>query len=529
VSVIVRSLDRPFLRAALASVATQTWPAIEVVVVAAKPGHAALPALPAESGDLELRLLDTDVPRPRSRAANAGLDAARGQYLLFLDDDDWLMPGHIERLVSTLQTHPGSLAAYTGVSLVDADERPFGQAFDYPFDAVRQLAGNMTPIHAVLFDARLLERGCRFDEGLDRYEDWDFWLQLARQTVFVHLPGVSAVYRIHPSSGVHEDSGAQSLSSARIYAKWEPTWGPDQIGEVMRRVWSHNDLEVQLELSEQRRAEARQVADAAVAQISKVNERVDGLRPAIDSLSPAIDSLRPAIDGVQQVLGEQQALLHLQAQEQALRIEHVGRQVEGHAGSLNQQLAELQGQLNIQQQEQARFVAQQQVQAERQAHVLGQQKLLADQQTQALQLLAQVQADTGVLEQHRAEQHAAQAQLSAAQVQLASDVTALTLQERNLAEQQRQRTEEHAQALAAQFSALVAEHAQARAVLDQRLADQAATLAQLSQTLAVQIEREARLSRELQAVLGSTSWRITKPVRALIDALAGLFRRGGHR
>ena len=270
VSVIVRSMDRSFLQEALSTVAAQTYPHIEVVVVAVRPNHA---PLSATAGPVPLRLIATNEPRPRSRAANVGLDHAQGQYLLFLDDDDWLMPGHIARLVATLQAHPSAQAAYTGVALVDLDNHPSGNVFDYPFDAVRQMAGNLTPIHAVLFDASLVHQGhCRFDETLDRYEDWDFWLQMARRTAFVHLPGVSAAYRIHESSGVHVDAPQSSL---RLYEKWQGQWGPREIGELMRRVWSHDEVETKLNTSEERRRLAEQNSQAALAAMAIMTQQIE--------------------------------------------------------------------------------------------------------------------------------------------------------------------------------------------------------------------------------------------------------------
>jgi len=269
VTVIVRSMDRPLLQQALASLAAQTHPHIEALVVAVHAGHA---PLPATLGPHALRLITTETPRPRSVAANVGLDQARGRCILFLDDDDWLMPGHIARLVQALQQHPSARAAYTGVALVDAENRPLGQTFDLPFDAVRQMAGNLTPIHAVLFDAGLVAAGCRFDEALDRYEDWDFWLQLARHTVFVHLPGVSAVYRIHDSSGVHEDVAQASL---QLYAKWQGHWGPREIGELMRRVWSHAELETQLNTAEERRRLAEQSGRETLAAMAALSQQLE--------------------------------------------------------------------------------------------------------------------------------------------------------------------------------------------------------------------------------------------------------------
>lgn len=244
VSILIRSMGRECLAQALDSVALQTYQHIEVVVVAASTSH---PPLPPKCGPFALRLLETDKPLHRSQAANKALTQARGDFLIFLDDDDWLMPGHVARLAHVLMHQPHALAAYTGIILVDAAGHPLGQTFDQPFDAVRQLSGNLTPIHAVLFSAKVVAQGCRFDEALDLYEDWDFWLQLARLAPMVHLPGVSGAYRIHDSSGVHADAGPTGAAAGIIYQKWQGHWTPGQLAQLMERVWSHQQLESQLE------------------------------------------------------------------------------------------------------------------------------------------------------------------------------------------------------------------------------------------------------------------------------------------
>ena len=276
VSILVRSVDRDYLAQALDSVALQTYPNIEVIVVAARPGHG---PLPPECGCATVELVQTPQPLGRSQAANKALNLARGSYLMMLDDDDWLMPDHVAKLAMVLQGQPNALAAYTGVSLVDEGGRANGQVFDLPFDAVRLSAGNLTPIHAVLFKAEVRGLGCSFDESLHHYEDWDFWLQLSKFAPMAHVPGVSAVYRIHDSSGVHADPGPTGQATQHIYQKWQDLWEPAQLQGIMRRVWSHQELEVQHaklrgELDELRRAldELRR----ALAQSVLNNEQLSG-------------------------------------------------------------------------------------------------------------------------------------------------------------------------------------------------------------------------------------------------------------
>src|SRR3990172_8772133 len=126
VSVLVRSMDRPSLREALDAVALQTYPRVEVVVVNARGGEHAAPG--TSCGRFPLRVVNAGGPSlARPPAANAALDAARGDWLIFLDDDDSMDPDHLERLVQAALRAPGRKVVYTGVRVVDALGLPGGE------------------------------------------------------------------------------------------------------------------------------------------------------------------------------------------------------------------------------------------------------------------------------------------------------------------------------------------------------------------------------------------------------------------
>lgn len=207
VSVLVRSMDRPHLSDAIASIAAQTYANLEVVVLnASGRPHGPVPRLPHW---MAVRLvqpgLDEGGPPQacdRSRAANLALQAASGQYALFLDDDDLIWPGHIEKLVAALDAQPRAAAAYSGVRVEGANGE-FLRNYDLPWSAHRLQAINFLPIHAVLFRLDRARDGLRFDESLPVMEDWQFWRELAASGHFVHCPGVTALYRqMHGQSGI---------------------------------------------------------------------------------------------------------------------------------------------------------------------------------------------------------------------------------------------------------------------------------------------------------------------------------------
>ena len=229
VSVIIRSMDRPTLSDALDSVALQTYQNIEVVVVDAKgEGHREIGQW---CGRFPLRIFGTGQRLKRSLAANFGLDSASGEYLIFLDDDDLFDSDHISNLIETLNNSKNCSVAYAGVRVAN-EKGVISGTYNQTFAAARLMAGNFIPIHAVLFKRDLVAQGCRFDENLDSYEDWDFWLQAARKTDFSHTAKVSAVYRTQLGDSGMSLPLAHHLPLQRqcrliLWEKWWNKWTVD--------------------------------------------------------------------------------------------------------------------------------------------------------------------------------------------------------------------------------------------------------------------------------------------------------------
>jgi len=236
VSVIVRSMDRDTLQETLDSVALQTYPHIEVVLVNAKGNEHH--EMDVWCGCFPLRFINSGKTLKRSRAANVGMDNARGDYLIFLDDDDWFEPDHVQKLVDAIRQHPEFKVAYTGVKCVDEEKNLLKNKFEEPYSAVRMVADNYIPIHAVLFLRCLIEFDCRLDESLDIYEDWDFWIQLSRHSDFLQVEGLSAVYRISAQSGlgVNIDPAVAIPARWALYNKWFNRLGDNQITCLMEVV-----------------------------------------------------------------------------------------------------------------------------------------------------------------------------------------------------------------------------------------------------------------------------------------------------
>jgi len=282
VSVLIRSMNRDSLAEALAAVAQQRYEAIEVVVVNAS-GQPHRP-LGTHCGRFALRLAEPGRPLARAAAANLALDHARGEWLMFLDDDDLIDADHVQRLRDALAQAPDHAVAYTGVRVLGADGA-LQVVMDEPFDGLRFWLANYLPIHAVLFARRLLGPQQRFDEAMTVYEDWDFWFRLARTNAFLHVPGASASYRLIGHSGLSAQRDEATTHRARLafYRKWRPALDDRTLEALLTQAelarGRARDASRAAELARSRAREAIHAAEqaqAAAAQVEAAQHKLQG-------------------------------------------------------------------------------------------------------------------------------------------------------------------------------------------------------------------------------------------------------------
>ena len=201
VSVILPTCDRPdMLRVALKSLAWQTFQDFEVVVV--NDGRIDIaPAVADFAQTLDSRDVAHDTPRRGiSAARNTGIRLARGNWLVYLDDDDFFYKEHLEILYEAVASGPFKVA-YTDAFLAlqeningsyqtVARELPVSLDFDPAVLAWR----NLTPTHTLIHEKNCLRRSLPFAPYLRGHEDWDLWQRLGRHYRFTHLALPTAEY-----------------------------------------------------------------------------------------------------------------------------------------------------------------------------------------------------------------------------------------------------------------------------------------------------------------------------------------------
>jgi glycosyltransferase involved in cell wall biosynthesis len=111
VSVVITTYNRrALLEEAMASVSAQTFEEWELIVVDDASTDDTWRWLKGLANE-RIRVFRQSVNKERSAARNRGLAEARGEYVLFLDDDDILLPNALHTLVGMFTRYPHAVAA----------------------------------------------------------------------------------------------------------------------------------------------------------------------------------------------------------------------------------------------------------------------------------------------------------------------------------------------------------------------------------------------------------------------------------
>lgn len=201
-SVIIRTKNRPrHLYRSLESVRDQERKPDEVIVV--NDGGESIESVLESYADLPLVYIANKVSLGRSDAGNAGVAAASGDAVCFLDDDDRFFPDHLKRLELCMLRFDAKIA-YSGSRLVLKDllgETEPEQAqeigeFNDPFNPERLSFENYIPLNTLLINRDLFLEAGGFDPSFNLFEDWDLLLRLSQKTSFYHLNRVTSEYAV---------------------------------------------------------------------------------------------------------------------------------------------------------------------------------------------------------------------------------------------------------------------------------------------------------------------------------------------
>jgi glycosyltransferase involved in cell wall biosynthesis len=218
ISVLTPSYNyRQFIGEALASVTAQDAGPVEHVVA----DGASTDGTPA--------LLESWRPAPRwvsepdrgqSDALNKALTSATGEWIGWLNADEFYLPGAVQLVRDAIAARPDADVVYGDCVLIDEHSRLM---------RLHPLHGFSRPVlrwygcyifSCATFIRRSVLPEPAWDSAVDRIMDWDLFLTLAdRGARFVHVPHPLGAYRVHPGQITAEKASLASDVHRQVRAR----------------------------------------------------------------------------------------------------------------------------------------------------------------------------------------------------------------------------------------------------------------------------------------------------------------------
>ena len=176
-STIIPTVGRETLARAVNSVLSQSFDKADFEVIVVNDSGEPLPWRDWQSSN-RVQVIQTN-RRERSVARNTGAAIARGKYLHFLDDDDWLFPDalcHFWQLSQNKQAAwlygSSQLVARNGDKLIQLHHEIHGNCF------LQAMAGEWIPLQSSLIEAKLFHRLGGFSASITGPEDIDLFRRI---------------------------------------------------------------------------------------------------------------------------------------------------------------------------------------------------------------------------------------------------------------------------------------------------------------------------------------------------------------
>jgi len=154
-------------------------------------------------------------------ARNTGICAAKGELIALLDADDVWYPKFLETMISLAAKRPDAAVYYCGAQGMDSDSSDLPQVFGGPVMSPETiyehlLRGNFLIPSTIVMRRSVVTAAGLFDQNLRSCEDWDLWLRLLPEHLFIGTCECLVRYRLHKGSLSANPNGMQQAAQTVI-------------------------------------------------------------------------------------------------------------------------------------------------------------------------------------------------------------------------------------------------------------------------------------------------------------------------
>lgn len=178
----------------------------------------------AKCGLPNLEVVHHSQPRGVSAARNAGLSRAEGEYIGFIDDDDFWSPTRVLDAIEAMQSDiRGAAWASCGAAIIEGTMRVFGfqgaPAADMTLDDLRK--ANFVPGggSAIVARTEFVRATGGFSSEFADLADWDLWLRLIRLTPLAIVNQYQIAYTFDTRTPSHTNVARSVKELTELRAK----------------------------------------------------------------------------------------------------------------------------------------------------------------------------------------------------------------------------------------------------------------------------------------------------------------------
>lgn len=210
VSVVIATYNMArYLPQALRSVLLQTYPNLEIIVVDDGSTDATPVVIEPFRSSPAVRYI-RQANAGQAAAKNHGVREARGEYIAFLDADDFWVDDKLAAQVPLLQRSPDVGVVYSRLHYVDANGTRVGVSDNELFRG--DVSGALFVRNFIGFGTAVARRACfeclgGFDESLTMGIDYDLWLRFSTRYRFDYVDRPLLCYRRWPGQMSNDTSG----------------------------------------------------------------------------------------------------------------------------------------------------------------------------------------------------------------------------------------------------------------------------------------------------------------------------------